>query len=236
MKCIAIDDEPIALAIISQYCRQYGGMELETYSNPRLGMQRVMEQRPELVFLDIEMNGVSGIDLARGLPRECCLIFTTAYADYALEGFDVDATDFLHKPFFYSRFERAVQRAELWLRMHRMMMLAESSERQITLKVEYKNVTVSIDDILYIEAMDNYIKLYRADKPTVVSQISLKNVIAMLPANEFIRTHRSFAVPVRRVARFTRHQIELTDGNTRLPIGRMYADEVAAVLKKGQPG
>lgn len=232
MKCIAIDDEPIALAILKKYCDRHGGMELETYSNPRLGMQRVMEARPDLVFLDIEMNGVSGIDLARQLPRECCLIFTTAYAGYALDGFEADATDFLHKPFFYTRFERAVQKAETWIKMHRMMTLAESSDRQITLKVEYKNVAVSVDDILYIESMDNYVKLYRVDKPTIVSQISLKSLMTMLPGRDFIRVHRSFAVPVGRIARFTRQQIELTDGTTQIPIGRMYADDVAAVLMK----
>lgn len=232
MKCIAIDDEPIALAILKKYCDRHGDMELETYSNPRLGMQRVMETRPDLVFLDIEMNGVSGIDLARRLPHECCLIFTTAYADYALEGFEADAIDFLHKPFFYSRFERAVQKAETWIKMNRMMTLAESSERQIMLKVEYKNVAVSVDDILYIESMDNYVKLYRIGKPTIMSQISLKSLMTLLPEREFLRTHRSFAVPVSRIARFTRQQIELTDGATRLPIGRMYADEVAAALTR----
>lgn len=232
MNCIAIDDEPIALAILKKYCEQHGDMELETYSNPRLGMQRVMETRPDLVFLDIEMNGVSGIDLARNLPRDSCLIFTTAYADYALEGFEADAIDFLHKPFFYTRFERAVQKAETWIKMHRMIALAESTDRQITLKVEYKNVTVSIDDILYIESMDNYIKIYRTDKPVIMSQISMKNILTMLPEREFIRVHRSFAVPTSRVARFTRQQIELTDGTTRIPIGRMYADEVVSLLKK----
>lgn len=91
IRCIAIDDEPIALSIVRQYCERRGGIELETYSSPRAGMARVKEWRPDVVFLDIEMNGTSGIELARELPPACCLVFTTAYAHYALDGFEVDA-------------------------------------------------------------------------------------------------------------------------------------------------
>ena len=230
MKCIAIDDEPIALAIIRQYCERRGGMELETYSNSKLGMQRVMETRPDLVFLDIELNGVSGIELAKGLPKECCLVFTTAYAQYALDGFEVNALDFLHKPFFYNRFERAVQKAENWLRMNRLIVLSEMSQRKIMLKSEYKNVAVLIDDILYVEAMDNYVKVFRMNQPTVVSQISLKNLIQALPENDFIRVHRSYVVAVKKVSRFTKQQLTLTDASVQIPVGRMYADEVFKIL------
>ena len=230
MKCIAIDDEPIALAIIRQYCERRGGMELETYSNSKLGMQRVMETRPDLVFLDIELNGVSGIELAKGLPKECCLIFTTAYAQYALDGFEVNALDFLHKPFFYNRFERAIQKAENWMRMNRLMVLSEMSQRKIMLKSEYKNVAVLIDDILYVEAMDNYVKVFRVNQPTVVSQISLKNLIQALPENDFIRVHRSYVVALNKVSKFTKQQLTLTDTVVQIPVGRMYADEVFKTL------
>lgn len=108
LKCIAIDDEPIALSIISRYCERHGRVALETFSSPRFGMQRVREWQPDIVFLDIEMNGTSGIELARQLPPSCCLIFTTAYAHYALDGFEVNAVDFLYKPYFYESFERAM--------------------------------------------------------------------------------------------------------------------------------
>lgn len=110
MKVIAIDDEPIALNIIERYCERRGDIVLETYSKPRMGMQRIHEWLPDIVLLDIEMNGTSGIELARQLPSSCCLIFTTAYAHYALDGFEVNAVDFLHKPYFYERFDRAMQR------------------------------------------------------------------------------------------------------------------------------
>lgn len=148
MKVIAIDDEPIALNIIEQYCKRRGGIVLETYSKPRMGMQRIREWLPDIVLLDIEMNGTSGIELARQLPSSCCLIFTTAYAHYALDGFEVNAVDFLHKPYFYERFDRAIQKAEHWLRMNDLLRTSESATRQFILKSEYKNVTVSIDMIL----------------------------------------------------------------------------------------
>ena len=171
IRCIAIDDEPVALSIIRNYCERHDGIILETYSSPRLGMQRISEWKPDLVLLDIEMNGTSGIELARQLPSSCCLIFTTAYAHYALDGFEVNAVDFLHKPYFYERFERAMQKAEQWLRMNDLLRASESPDRQLLLKSEYKNVTVSVDAILYIESMDNYIKVHLADGTSVLSKI-----------------------------------------------------------------
>ncbi|MCD8317875.1 MAG: LytTR family DNA-binding domain-containing protein [Paraprevotella sp.] len=207
IKCIAIDDEPIALSIISQYCQRRGGIELETYAHPLLGMQRIRETHPDVVFLDIEMGKTSGIELAKELQGDCCVVFTTAYAHYALEGFEVDAVDFLHKPFFYDRFERAMQKVETRLRANRLLASSESSNRKIILKVKYKNTAVPLDEILYIEAMENYVKVHRVDKTTLISQLNIKSVLSLLPENEFIRIHRSFVVPVDQIESYNRHQL-----------------------------
>lgn len=232
IKCIAIDDEPIALSIISRYCERRGGMTLETYSSPRLGMQRVREWLPDIVFLDIEMNGTSGIELARQLPQSCCLIFTTAYAHYALDGFEVNAVDFLHKPYFYERFDRAMQKAEQWLRMHDLLNASESPARQLLLKSEYKNVTVSVDTILYIESIDNYIKIHSTDGSSLLSKMPLHTIEGQLPADEFIRIHRSFIVPRKRIEKFSRTEVFLAKNSKRLPIGKKYAEEAMALLGK----
>ena len=232
MKCIAIDDEPIALSIIRQYCERRGNITLETYSSPRLGMQRIKEWRPDIVFLDIEMNGTSGIELARELPPTCCLIFTTAYAHYALEGFEVNAVDFLHKPYFYDRFDRALQKAEKWLRMNDLLTVSESSSRQLLLKAEYKNVTVSIDTILYIESIDNYVKIHATDDTTLLSKITLRNIEEPLPPGEFIRIHRSFVVPKNRIVKFTRSEVVLAKNGKSLPVGKKYVDDVMKFLRK----
>lgn len=232
MKIIAIDDEPIALSIISRYCERRGGATLETYSSPRLGMQRIREWQPDVVLLDIEMNGTSGIELARRLPSSCCLIFTTAYAHYALEGFEVNAVDFLHKPYFYERFDRAMQKAEQWLRMHDLLRTAESPTRQLLLKSEYKNVMLSVDTILYIESIDNYVRVHLADGSSVLSKISLRSIGEQLPQGEFVRIHRSFVVPRSRIASFTSSEVTLAGAGKSLPIGKKYAEEVMAFLGK----
>ena len=136
-------------------------------------MLRVREWLPDVVLLDIEMSGVSGLELAHQIPPGCCLIFTTAYAQYSIDGFDVCAVDFLHKPFFYERFNRAMQKAEQWLRMNDLLRLSESKERQLKVKSDYKTVSVSVDTILYMESIDNYVKFHLADDTSLLSKVAL---------------------------------------------------------------
>lgn len=195
-----------------------------------VGMQRIHEIHPEIVFLDIELNGVSGVELARQLPPACCLIFTTAYAHYALEGFEVNAVDFLHKPYFYERFNRAIQKAEQWLRMHDLLRAADADTRQLILKSDYKNVAIPIDTICYIESIDNYVKAHLTDGSTVLSKITLRSVEEQLPQGEFIRIHRSFVVPRSRILSFTRTEVTLSKCNKTLPIGKKYVDQVMKLL------
>lgn len=230
LRCIAIDDEPIALTIISRYCEQRGGIDLETFTSPRLAMQRIQAMRPDIVFLDIELNGVSGVELARQMPPSCCLIFTTAYAQYALDGFEVSAVDFLHKPYFYERFERAMQRAEQWLRMHDLLRTAEAASRQILLKSDYRTVSVSADTILYVESIDNYIKLHFADGTTLLSKMPLRTMEQQLPPGEFIRIHRSYIVARARITSFSRTEVILSRATIKLPIGKTYSDAVVTTL------
>lgn len=232
IKCIAIDDEPIALNILERFCLRRGGMQLACYTSPRAGMMAVNVDKPDVVFLDIEMNDVSGLELARNLPPTCCLIFTTAYARYALDGYEVNAVDFLHKPFFYERFCRAIDKAEQWLAMRRLMQTAQQPDRRLTLKADYKTVAVSIDTILYIEALDNYVRLHLADGTSVMSKMALRTLCDSLPAGEFVQIHRSFVVPKAKVTRFTRTEVHLSGAARPLPIGRTYAAAVAASLSE----
>ena len=189
-------------------------------------MQRIREWQPDVVLLDIEMSGTSGIAQARQQPTSCCLIFTTAYAQYALEGFEVNAVDFLHKPFFYERFERAMQKARQWVRMHDLLRTSESAVRQLLLKSDYKTISVSIDTILYIESIDNYVKVHLANGTSMLSKIPLHIVEGQLPQGEFIRIHRSFLVARCRIARFSKTEIILEKDGKALPIGRKYMDNL----------
>ena len=221
IKCVAIDDEPIALSIIQEYCRRLGNIELRCFTSPIEGMACVKETYPDIVFLDIEMNSHNGVELAKDISKDTCIIFTTAFSQYALDGFNVDAVDFLHKPIFYPRFERAVQKA---LRLINAREPKLQKRETITLRVEYKTAVVDIDDISYIEAMDNYVKVFRNGLPTVISQITMKEMESQLPSDRFVRVHRSYIVSLASIEKFSNRQIYLTESNVRIPVGRTYTD------------
>lgn len=218
IKCVAIDDEPIALSIIQEYCNRYGDIELKCFTSPIAGMDYIKEVKPDIAFLDIEMNSHNGVTLAKELPEGTCLIFTTAYANYALDGFNVDAADFLHKPIFYPRFEQAMAKAKIFIQ-HKS---TEPSARCITLKADHKNVIVNLNDVIVIEAMNNYVKIFRKDMPTVVPQITMKEIEAMLPDDCFVRIHRSFIVSIPFIEKFSNRTVYLHNFPRPIPAGRKY--------------
>ncbi|MFI3291995.1 MAG: LytTR family DNA-binding domain-containing protein [Rikenellaceae bacterium] len=226
MRCIAIDDEPIALSIISSYCQSYPHVELSTYTNPVEGMAAVGLENPDVVFLDIEMNDYSGLELARELPKNSILIFTTAHASYALNGYEVNAVDFLHKPFSLERFDAALSRASQIMEVRKRAKSAEPHEdSMITIKVDYQNVTIPTSSITYIEAMDNYIKINTSDKRPLLTKMSIKYLMELLPANDFLRIHRSFIVAKTQITSYTKQSVRLREERT-LPVGRSYGEEL----------
>lgn len=225
IRCVAIDDEPLALDVVRRFCQRLGGIELHTFTNPEEGLEFIVGNRIPIVFLDIEMGNVTGLSLAARLPEGTCFIFTTAYLNYALDGFDLDAVDYLHKPFAYSRFQTAFAKALRRVGLQRVKPAVQS----IVVKQEYNNISIPLDDILYVEAMEGYSKIYRSSGQCTVTRIILKNISAMLPEEEFIRVHRSFIVHKPKVRSFNRQEIFLTDG-TVLPVGRQYAPEILARL------
>lgn len=223
--CIAIDDEPMALLVVEQFCRRKGGMELTTFSEPRVGLEEICRRKPDLVFLDIQMNSLNGLEIADRLPRECCFIFTTAYAEYALDGFDLDAVDFLHKPFSYERFEVAVEKA-----LRRIHARRPSTSESLVVKQEYNNVSIPLSDILYVEALGNYVKIVRASGGHVLTRTNLKAITDLLPADDFLRIHRSYVVPVAAVVSFTRSRVMLKGREEGLPVGTQYVTQVLEAL------
>ncbi len=222
ISAIAIDDEPLALAVIEQFCGRDGDISLKTFSDPVEGLAAVNRDRPVLVFLDVEMNGVSGIDVARTLPEGTFLIFTTAYAQFALDGFELNAVDFLHKPFSYQRFGAALQKVRTLIRLKSAAETAGKAGGEITVKSEYKSVSLSVSGIRYIEAMDNYSKIYMTGGDPVLTQMSLKEMSDLLPAGKFVRIHRSFIIPLNKVSRYSSRTVTLSCGVT-LPVGRSYS-------------
>lgn len=158
----------------------------------------------------------------------------TAYAHYALDGFEANAIDFLHKPFFYERFCRAIDKAEQWLQMRRLLDASRTDGPVITLKSDYKNVTVAVGSIVFIESIDNYVKLHLADGGTLLSKMPLYSIESQLPPADFLRIHRSFIVARCRVSSFTRTELELKGLGRRLPIGKKYAADVARAFRQAQ--
>lgn len=222
IRCVAIDDEPIALSIIQEYCHRSGNMEIECFTSPVAGMEYILATQPDIVFLDIEMNSHNGMALAKQLPDRCCVIFTTAYAQYALEGFEVDAVDFLHKPIFYPRFQRAIAKAQVWLDGKRKSWNESAAPEIISLKSEHKHVPVCLKDIMLVEAMDNYVKVFREGQSTVISQITMKEMEDMLPPDRFVRVHRSFIVALGAIDRFSNRMLYIKGHKQPVPIGRKY--------------
>lgn len=231
ISCIAVDDEPMALLVIENFCSRKGGISLKTFSEPHSGLKAIMEEKPDVVFLDIRMDGTDGIEIAKTLPAECCLIFTTAHAQYALDGFNLDAVDFLHKPFAYSRFAEAVDRAVRRMSSREASSPSAEKEKSIVVKQEYSNVSIRLSDIVYIEALGNYVKIIRTDGTHVLTRSNMKAMQGALPPEQFVRIHRSYMVAKDKVGSFSHTQICLADGNTVLPIGQQYASLLADELK-----
>lgn len=225
IKCVAIDDEPLALEVIDKFCQRIGSIELKKFSNPAIGLEAIEQSRPDIVFLDIEMEGITGLDIASRLPKGTCFIFTTAYLRYAVDGFDLDAVDYLHKPFAYSRFQIAFSKAMRCIGRERI----QTTPQSIVVKQEYTNISIPLDDILYIEAIEAYSKIFRLTGKCVTSRILLKNIYTMLPPETFLRIHRSFIVSKSKIKSFTKQEVILNNGMA-LPVGRQYASELFAIL------
>ena len=189
---------------------------------------------PGLVFLDIEMGEYNGITLADELPKGTFLVLTTAYAQYAINGFALDAIDFLHKPFSLDCFHRAIQKTEHLQALQNCSVSPALTDEEITVKAEYKNIKIRLTDILYTEAMINYVRIHLPDLPPVLPQMSMKHLQTMLP-DRFLRVHTSFIVPLQRIAGYTRSPLTLYYKNITLPVGRAYSDllfEKMATLKR----
>ncbi|MCC8071551.1 MAG: LytTR family DNA-binding domain-containing protein [Bacteroidales bacterium] len=231
IKCIAIDDEPLALEVITKFCQRKGGIQLTTFTDPSQGLTAIRREEPQIVFLDIEMDDINGLDIASQLPSDTCLIFTTAYLDYAIHGYELDAVDYLHKPFAYSRFVKALDKAMRRISPRPAPLASEKAqEKMLVVKQEYNNVSIPLAQIAYIEAMEGYVKIYRDDGKCTLTRIILKNIEATLPADQFLRIHRSFIIPKSKVKHFNKQEVKLTSGKS-LPVGRKYANSVAKALR-----
>ena len=217
MTSIAIDDEPIALEVIKNLASKVPFLELKAcFTNAFEGIEYLQKNKVDVLFLDIKMPDISGIEVSKSLKNPPMIIFTTAYSEHAVEGFELDAVDYLLKPFSLQRFLKACNKA------HSLYLLESGGDKQndfIFLKDGYGQVKVMIDDILYVEAAGNYLNVFHSSGK-VVTRLTLNEVLELLPSEKFTRVHRSYIVARGKVTKFNRHSVFI--GDIELPIGINY--------------
>ncbi len=233
LKCIAIDDEPLALRQISAYIAKIPYLELAaTFNNAIEAQQRLASERVDLIFVDINMPDLNGVDFVRALTNRPMVVFTTAYSEYAIDGFKLDAVDYLLKPFSFADFSRAAAKANSLyeLRQGRLPAKPDSDSEAtpkdreyISVKADYKVSLVRIADIVYIESEGEYVRMHLCDGSTITTLFRLKNMEAALPSEQFMRVHRSYIVNLRVIRSYVRGRIFLSDTEY-VPIGENYKE------------
>ena len=224
INCAIIDDEPLAAGLLKSYAEKTPFLHLTgTYGSAIEAMRELREHPVQLLFLDIQMPELSGTEFAKILPNETKVIFTTAFQQYAIEGYKVSALDYLLKPISYDDFLRAANKALDTFNTAQRQQACEH-DRFIFVKSEYKLVRVSLDDILYIEGLKDYVRIYLQDGQKLMSLMSMKKLEEYLPRPEFLRTHRSYIVHMSRVEQIDRFRIVF--GSEFLPISDSYKDDV----------
>ncbi|MGN6639268.1 MAG: LytR/AlgR family response regulator transcription factor [Mucilaginibacter sp.] len=241
LDCIAVDDEPLALGLVCKFIEQTPFLNLVgKYSGAVEALKAIHSQKVALIFLDIQMPDLNGIELARVLDKgtdKPRIIFTTAYNQFALEGYKVDALDYLLKPFNYEEFLRAAQKALNYVELINKQPAATTNETEraddqyLFLKVEYQLVRIALDDILYIEGLKDYVKVHlkSADK-AVLSLTSLKALEEKLPCKRFMRVHRSFIVALDKIASMTKNSVQI--GKMNIAVGDQYKDAFSQFVGK----
>lgn len=228
MNCIIIDDEPLAIEVLSGYCKKLGFIEeVGSYTNPLDAITVIKEKKVDLIFCDIEMPQISGLEFISALENRPLFIFTTAYSQYAVEGFELNAVDYLVKPIPYHRFIKAISRVKELMALKEQPISAnvfpsngETNENQkfIFVKSEHESVKINLDDIQYIQGLKDYLKIHIVDSnKTILTLLSFKELLDKLPPNQFLRVHKSFVVNVNFIRTVQRNRIVIDD--IRIPIG-----------------
>ena len=231
--CMIVDDEQMAREIISSFVGKIHNLELvATCKNVSEAFSVLQKESIQLIFLDINMPEISGLSLAKSIQHKSQVIFTTAYREYAIEGFDLQAVDYLLKPISFDRFLKAVQK---YFDLHvskeiiKQEIVSEAKETSIFVRSDRKMVKVRFKEINYIESLSDYVKIF-TDKETIITRETISNIESKLPSNEFLRTHRSYIVSMPKIDSFTNELIELK--KKAIPISRSYKENVLQKLTR----
>jgi DNA-binding LytR/AlgR family response regulator len=241
LKCIAIDDEPLALRQLKSYIEKIPYLELTATCNNALEAQQLLaSQHVDLIFVDINMPDLSGVEFVRSLVDRPMVIFTTAYSEYAVEGFKLDAVDYLLKPFSFADFSRSAGKANSLYELRHNQRAGEpeatpealpKDKEYISVKADYKVSLVKISNIVYLESEGEYVRMHLDDGTTITTLFRLKNMEAALPSDMFMRVHRSYIVNLRTIKAYVKGRIFLNDTEY-VPIGENYKEAFQGYIDK----
>lgn len=218
---IAIDDEPPALRVIENFCKQIDFIDLQkTFNQPSEGIKHMNKFPVDLLFLDIQMPAMTGIELMNSVKQNTMVIFTTAHSQYAVSGFELNAVDYLLKPYTFERFQQAVMKAAELYKLKNQQ--SATANRHLFVRADYSLIKVDISNIYYIEGLDDYLKIHIEGQKSIVTRMTMKNILEKLPVDEFVRVHRSFIIPVKRIKNI-RNKTILLD-KVEIPIGISYEE------------
>jgi len=225
---IALDDEPLALQLIIKHCEKIQFVELKkTFTNPDEAFNYLQNNIIDIIFLDIQMPDINGLQFYKSLPNnKPQVIFTTAFKDFAIDGFNVDAIDYLLKPFEFERFLKATYKAKEYVEF---LSSQEINLSSIFVKVNYEMMKINLKDIDLVEALDDYIKIYIKPTP-VLTLMTLKSIAEKLPSKEFVRVHRSYIIPLSKIEKYSRTKLQVS--GKEIPIGSSYADVYDVIVQK----
>ncbi len=236
-RCIIVDDEKLARTLLEEYISKFPLLEIAALcKDPMEALETLQEEPIDLMFLDIQMPELTGIEFLKTLQKKPVVIFTTAYSEYALEGYQLDVIDYLLKPFSFERFSKAVNKAMEYIKLQESVKTGEKYREKefIPVHADHKIYKVLLDDIEYIEGLREYVSYFTKEK-RIIALESLKRLEELLPSDRFIRTHRSYIVPIRKIRAVEGNQVEI--GGKKLPIGRSYKEEVMRrIFGEGEAG
>ncbi|MDA3952339.1 MAG: LytTR family DNA-binding domain-containing protein [Bacteroidales bacterium] len=235
MRCIAVDDEPRALEIIDNFISKIDFLDLVgKFRNPVDAIDFLLQNKIDLIFLDINMPDITGTELVKILNQKPMIIFTTAYSEYAIESYELDAIDYLLKPFEFDRFLKAVIKAKEASKLssgveNNHIVYLNTIDNKIQLKSGSETFQIKIDDIKYIEGLGNYVNVYLTKKK-IATYISLKDFLEKLPKDGFTRIHKSYIISINHIKSFENYQVKLDDKT--IPIGKNYRKDFIELMKK----
>jgi two-component system, LytTR family, response regulator LytT len=227
ISCIAIDDEPLAVKKISAYIQKTPFLELVAECRSAFEAMEIINNRTvQLLFIDINMPDLNGLEFVKSLTDKPYIVFTTAYSEYAVEGFQVDAADYLLKPITYSSFLKAANKVKnlIDLNANSQKERIRTTPGHLFVKSDYKLIRIELDNIQYIESQHEYIKIHLINGPPVTTQLSMKAIEEQLPSDRFMRVHRSFIVNLKKISVVERNRI-VFDGKVYIPISDQYKEK-----------